>query len=141
MDNDALASDGGRVSMSTVIGEHIRALVHDNDFMTACVAVTADGHLVAGAQKRDYSLDRLSAIGSTFMALGDTVANELKMGGCKDVISELDGGIVVFMHLTRNVAIAAVSDSTRSLGLLLSSTRGCIDNVLRDLRSQKTTSK
>lgn len=138
MENDAVA-DGGRVSMSTVIGEHIRTLVDESDFMVACVAVTADGHLVAGAQKGDYSLERLSAIGSTFMALGDTVAAELRMGGCRDVISELDGGIVVFMHLTRNVAIAAVSDSTRSLGLLLSSTRGCIDNVLRDLRSQKTT--
>ena len=141
MESNAEGHDSNRQSMSAIINEHIQALVRDREFMVACVAVTADGHLVAGAQKNSYSLDRLSAIGSTFMALGDTVATELKMGGCRDVISELDGGIVVFMHLTRNVAIAAVSDSTRSLGLLLSSTRGCIDNVLRDLRSQKTTSK
>lgn len=131
--------DGGRLKMGDIIQQHIDALVQENDFIAACVAVTADGHLVAGAQKNSCSLERLSAIGSTFMQLGDSLAAELELGGCRDVISELDGGIVVFMHLTRNVAIAAVSDSTRSLGLLLSSTRGCIDNVLRDLRSQKTT--
>ena len=130
-----------RVTMNTVIRQHIEQLVHDCEFMTACVAVTADGHLLAGAQKKGYSLDRLSAIGSTFMALGDSLATEVEMGTCRDVISEMDGGIVVFMHLTRSVAIAAVSDSPRSLGLLLSSTRGCIENVLRDLRSHKTQSK
>lgn len=127
--------DISKQTMTGIIKTHINNFINDNDFVVACVVVSTDGHLVAGAQKRGYSLDRLSAIGSTFMALGDSLAGEVEMGSCKDVISEMDGGIVAFMHLTKNVAIASVSDSTRSLGLLLSSTRGCIDNVLRDLKS------
>lgn len=121
--------------MTGIIRTHVNDFVKDNDFVVASVVVSSDGHLVAGAQKKEYSLDRLSAIGSTFMALGDSLAGEVAMGGCKDVIAELDGGIVAFMHVTRNVAIASVSDSSRSLGLLLSSTRGCIDSILRELKS------
>ena len=121
--------------MTGIIRTHVNDFVKDNDFVVASVVVSSDGHLVAGAQKKEYSLDRLSAIGSTFMALGDSLAGEVALGGCKDVIAELDGGIVAFMHVTRNVAIASVSDSSRSLGLLLSSTRGCIDSILRELKS------
>lgn len=132
--------DVSRVTMSAIVKAHIEALVRENDFMDACVVVTADGHMIAGTQKKGYSLDRLSALGSTFMAMGDTLASETAMGTCKDVVAELDGGIVVFMHMSKNVAIASVSNSTRSLGMLLSSTRSCIDSVRRDLRftSQKT---
>lgn len=127
--------DVSRQTMTGIIRTHVIDFVKDNDFVVASVVVSSDGHLVAGAQKKEYSLDRLSAIGSTFMALGDSLAGEVAMGGCKDVIAELDGGIVAFMHVTRNVAIASVSDSSRSLGLLLSSTRGCIDSILRELKS------
>lgn len=127
--------DVSKPTMTGIIRSHVNNFVNEQDFVVACVVVSTDGHLVAGAQKKDYSLDRLSAIGSTFMALGDSLAGEVSMGSCKDVIAEMDGGIVSFMHLTKNVAIASVSDSTRSLGLLLSSTRSCIDNILRDLKS------
>jgi len=127
--------DVSRQTMTGIIRTHVNDFVKDNDFVVASVVVSSDGHLVAGAQKKEYSLDRLSAIGSTFMALGDSLAGEVALGGCKDVIAELDGGIVAFMHVTRNVAIASVSDSSRSLGLLLSSTRGCIDSILRELKS------
>lgn len=124
-----------RATISKIVKSHIESLARDNDFIDACVVVTTDGHLVAGVNKKDYSLDRLSAIGSTVMALGDSLANEVSMGVCKDVIAEMDGGIVVFMHMTRNVVIASISNSTRSLGMLLSSTRNCIDEVLRELKS------
>lgn len=127
--------DVSRQTVTGIIRTHVNDFVKDNDFVVASVVVSSDGHLVAGAQKKEYSLDRLSAIGSTFMALGDSLAGEVALGGCKDVIAELDGGIVAFMHVTRNVAIASVSDSSRSLGLLLSSTRGCIDSILRELKS------
>jgi hypothetical protein len=59
---------------------------------------------LCGAQRREIPGKRLAAMGSTLMSLGNTITKELGDGGkCRNVISENERGVVVFMQITSRI--------------------------------------
>lgn len=120
-----------------LIQARLEELITESGQVEAALAVTTDGHLIASAQRKEYALKRLAAMGSTLMALGDTITKELLMGSCKNIIAENEHGIVVFMHITKNLVMVSLTPSSSSLGLLLSSSRSCIGNIMKDIKDQK----
>ncbi|MDI1300833.1 MAG: roadblock/LC7 domain-containing protein [bacterium] len=121
-----------------VLQTRLEELVNEGGQVEAALAVTTDGHMVASAQRKEYSLKRLAAMGSTLMSLGDTITKELQMGSCKNIISENEDGIVVFMHITKNLVMVSLTSSRGGLGLLLSSSRNCIGSIIQDIKNQNT---
>ncbi len=101
----------------------LKGLLEQADVIDAAVVVTVDGHLQAMAQKQDYPLERVAAMGSSFMSLGDTITAELKMGVCRNIISENESGIIVFMHINDSMILVSMTTDTSALGLLLSHSR------------------
>ncbi len=102
--------------------------------VTAAVVATIDGHFCAQKQRANtYSLERLATMGSTLMSLGDTITAELKMGGCDNVISENREGIVVFMHVGRDLVLVTLTTQKNALGMLLSHTRRCVEELTKTL--------
>lgn len=124
-----------------LIQSRLEELVNEGVQVDAALAVTTDGHMVASAQKKDLSLKRLAAMGSTLMSLGDTITKELQMGSCKNIIAENEAGIVVFMHITKNLVMVSLTSSGNGLGLLLSSSRNCIFSIMQDIKDHHTVSK
>lgn len=99
----------------------------------AGVVATLDGHLCAMKQRTtQYPLERLATMGSTFMALGDTITRELKMGSCDNIISENRNGIVVFMHINDDLVLVTLA-TQKNLGMLLSHSRKCAEDMLLTL--------
>lgn len=129
------------IDFKKILQNRLELLIDESLQVDAALAVTTDGHLVASAQKTDVSLKRLAAMGSTLMSLGDTITKELAMGSCKNIIAENEGGIVVFMHISKNLVMVSLTSSASGLGLLLSSSRSCIASILQDIKSQQQTAK
>jgi len=104
--------------------EHaLKALIDQTEIINAAVVLTVDGHLQAMAQKQNYPLERVAAMGSSFMSLGDTITAELSMGVCRNIISENEHGIIVFMHINDSMILVSMTTDTSALGLLLSHSR------------------
>lgn len=127
------------LEIRNILSRRLDDLVANSHAVDAALAVTADGHVVAEAQKKNYALKRLATMGSTLMALGDTITQELAMGSCRNIIAENEHGIVVFMHITRNLVMVSLTASSSSLGMLLSASRSCIASITQDVKNLKQT--
>lgn len=129
------------IDFKKLLQARLDELVNDGMQVDAALAVTTDGHLVASAQKKEITFKRLAAMGSTLMSLGDTITKELEMGSCKNIIAENEGGVVVFMHISKNLVMVSLTSSGSGLGLLLSASRNCIASILQDIKTQQSLAK
>jgi hypothetical protein len=116
----------------TKLDQRITKLLEDCSVINAAVVTTADGHMCAMRQgNQNYPLERLATMGSTLMSLGDTITAELKMGTCDNIISENKQGIVAFMHINDNLVLVTLTVQKNSLGMLLSHSRRCAEEMAR----------
>lgn len=121
---------------SEVMQRHLLDLVERVDSCTGAIVTSADGHLVARAERKDFPAKRLAAMGSTLMALGNTITRELAMGKCRNVISENENGIVIFLQVSPRAVLVAASSERSHLGLLLSAAKACIERIQDDTQQQ-----
>lgn len=116
-----------------IIDRHLHTLVDQVDSALGAIAVTTDGHFLCGAQRKEIPGKRLAAMGSTLMSLGNTITKELEMGACRNVISENERGVVVFMQITSRIVLVAAAGDRSALGMLLSASRNCLDKIKTEL--------
>jgi len=110
-------------------------LLADCSVIDASVISTLDGHTCAMKQGQNkYSLERLATMGSTFMALGDTITAELNMGNCENIISENKEGIITFMHIGNNLVLVTLTTKKNALGMLLSHSRRCAEDLAKIIK-------
>ena len=119
-------------SQKQAVQTHLQEMVENMDAAVGAIAVTADGHLVCRAEKNEIPAQRLAAMGSSLMSLGNTITKELAMGNCRNVISENEKGVVVFMQIVPGLVLVAVANDTGALGMLLSGCRNVISAIDRD---------
>jgi predicted regulator of Ras-like GTPase activity (Roadblock/LC7/MglB family) len=112
-----------------LLSNKLRTLLENSEEITAALVTTVDGHLCAMHQRENYPLDRLATMGSSLMSLGDTITAELKMGGCRNIISENESGIVTFMHINESLVLVTITLQKNSLGLLLAHSRKAAEEM------------
>lgn len=114
--------------------QRLDKLLDHCQIIEAAVIATVDGHLCAMKQRGlQYTLERLAVMGSTLMSLGDTITAELQMGNCDNIISENKNGIVAFMHITKELVLVTLTAQKTALGMLLSHTRMCAEDLGKQL--------
>jgi predicted regulator of Ras-like GTPase activity (Roadblock/LC7/MglB family) len=104
-------------------------LLQDCDAIKAGVVATLDGNMCAHYQHTDFPMDRLATMGSSLMALGDTITAELSLGTCDKIISENQDGIVAFMHINDILVLITITTEKSGLGMLLSYSRNCAKDM------------
>lgn len=112
-----------------VIKRELESMLERSDVISAAVTVTVDGLMLEKIERKNYQLKRLSTMGSSLMSLGDTIASELMMGSCKNLISENEQGIIAFMHITDEIVLVTLTEDTTALGMLLSVSRQYCEKV------------
>lgn len=116
------------------IEKRLEKLLDNCDIIEASVVATIDGHTCAMRQRyNNYPLERLATMGSTLMALGDTITAELNMGNCENIISENRNGIVAFMHINKDLVLVTFTTQKTGLGMLLSHSRVCAQDIANSL--------
>jgi len=108
----------------------LNTLLDDCDVIDASLVSTMDGHLCAVKQRSNMAVERLAIMGSSLIALGDAITEELKMGTCDKIISENQNGIVAFMHIDEDLVLVTVTTNKNGLGMLLSHARRCAKEML-----------
>jgi predicted regulator of Ras-like GTPase activity (Roadblock/LC7/MglB family) len=114
-----------------LLNTKLKTLLEHSEEISAALVTTVDGHLCAMHQQRNYSLDRLATMGSSLMSLGDTITAELKMGNCRNLISENESGIVTFMHINNLLVLITITLQKNALGLLLAHSRKAAEEMAK----------
>lgn len=118
---------------NNAINQLLATVLQQCDDAVGIFVSTIDGLPIQQQSRKPLNTERLSAMASTFISLGDTITGELGAGDCKNIIIENELGVVVLMHINESLILVSVCSSPRGLGMLLSSTRLCAEAIRNNL--------
>jgi len=124
---------------SVVFGRELDSYLSNCEVVELAVVTTPDGRLCAQRQRGAYETESTAVMGSSLMALGDTILAELRLGTCDTVIAESSQGLVLFNHIGNAFVLVSMTQSKNSLGSLLSWARRTADDIVQGLSSGKST--
>ncbi len=98
--NDTLfQSDANRVKPShnfvTAAKDVLHDLVHTTSGIDGVLLASTDGFEVSSIFQKDYDGGKLSAVGSSILALVQALTNEAKLTGCRSVILDAQDGKIM----------------------------------------------
>lgn len=107
-----------------VLLKHLIALLQGCSDIYAAVVATIDGYpLAACSQEHTLPEKQLAAMSSTLVSLGDSVAEMLKQGACKNILVENEHGTILVLHAGDNMVLMSGARPDARLGTVLSYSR------------------
>lgn len=112
--------------------EAVETILREVKNAKAVVISTEDGFEVAGKVENAAQTSRLSAMASSFSALGALVGEESQLGQCKNVIIDAEGGCILILQirhpqLALTMCVIAGNDSV--MGQLLYFSKQAAQNI------------
>ncbi len=99
----------------------------------AVVISTEDGYEVASQVQNAAQTSRLSAMASSFAALGALVGEESQLGNCNNIIVDASEGLIVIMqipNLTLALTMCIVAGKDCVIGQVLYFSKSAIQDLL-----------
>ena len=75
--------------------EVLHELVHSTSGIDGVLLASTDGFEVSSVFQKDYDGGKLSAVGSSILALVQALSNEAKLTGCRSVILDAQNGKIM----------------------------------------------
>ena len=123
---------------AAVFARELEQYLSNCEAVTLAIVTTPDGRLRAQRQRGAYETELTAVMGSSLMALGDTILTELRLGACDTVMAESAQGLVLFHHIGSAFVLVSMTQSKSSLGSLLSWARRTADDIAQGLLPNKT---
>ncbi len=104
--------------------------MHEMSGEVACSVVSsADGIAWAARLPSEQDQHRFSAMGSTLLAVSDSMAQEAQKGTPRNVLVEGEDGNIYVMHAGDNLILTVVTRKGANLGLTLAHARQTADKI------------
>lgn len=95
---------------------------------------TADGDPVSARLQEGMERERLAAMSSSLVALGETMAKAADQQECEYAIVQNSDGYVVSLRIGKHLLLSAFARRDTNLGMLLSRCRNTAENVSAKLK-------
>lgn len=82
--------------------EVLHDLIHATSGIDGVLLATTDGFEVSSIFQKDYDAGKLSAVGSSILALVQALTNEAKLTGCRSVILDAQDGKIMISAVPNN---------------------------------------
>lgn len=105
------------------------------------VLATIDGHALLHAARTDLPADRIAAMTSSLVSLGETIAHEANQQKCRFVIVENSDGYVVTLRISSRMTLSTFAGKDTNLGMLLSATRSASEALGKAARQPSETAQ
>lgn len=114
------------------LSEGTKALVQDvfTEMMESCYGITGllistvDGHVVSSLFRGEaLQENRLAAMTSSLLALGESLSKEVEQEACKHIIVQNTMGVIVTQRFGKSLVLTSIANSQTNLGMLHSVTR------------------
>lgn len=122
-------------SESAVFVRELDQYLSNCEAVELAVVTTPDGRLRGQRQRGAYETEVTAVMGSSLMALGDTILAKLRLGACDTVIAERAQGLVLFNHIGSTLVWVSMPQSKSSLGSRLSWARRTAADIAQGLSS------
>lgn len=100
--------------------------------VTAALVATTDGFEVASVLHQTLSAEKMAAMTSSILALGEAVLSEAELTDCKNVVIESGDGLIVMLAVgdTRSeLLLSVIADKNAMLGQVLWAARRCCEQI------------
>lgn len=100
--------------------------------VTAALVATADGFEIASVLHQSLSAEKMAAMTSSILALGEVVLAEAELSDCQNVVIESSNGMVVMLAIgdPRNeLLLSVIADRNAMLGQVLWAARRCCEQI------------
>ena len=111
---------------------NLRHFVSQTSGITAALVATTDGFEVSSVQHQTLSAEKMAAMTSSILALGEAVLSEADLSDCKNVVIESGDGMIVMLAIgdPRNeLLLSVIADRNAMLGQILWAARRCCDQI------------
>ena len=90
---------------------------------------TVDGHEVIKKFKQDMPASKMSAMTSSLLALGETIAREAGQQLCRFVIVENSDGYVLTLRVGQKLVLTTIAGTETNLGMLHSVSKSAAEAI------------
>lgn len=111
---------------------YLQKLVSTTSGVTAALVVTSDGFEVASVLHNDLSPEKMAAMTSSMLALGEAILGEANLNDCKNVVIESDGGLIIMLAIgdpKKELLLSVITNGQAMLGQVLWAARQCCERV------------
>lgn len=105
-----------------------------NDAIYGILISTVDGHDVAKNFEKDMPASKLSAMMSSMLALGETIAAEAKQKQCRYVIVENSDGYILTLKIKDKLVLSVIASTDANLGMLHTVSRNAAEKLAAHVR-------
>ena len=121
-----------RPGLSSLCKVHLQAFVSATSGVTAAIVATSDGFEVASVLHSSLSPEKMAAMTSSILALGEAVLAEAGLVDCQNVVIESHGGLIVMLSVgdpDGELLLSVITDGNAMLGQVLWAARRCCQTV------------
>lgn len=111
---------------------YLQKLVSTTSGVTAALVVTSDGFEVASVLHNDLSPEKMAAMTSSMLALGEAVLSEANLNDCQNVVIESNGGLIIMLSIgdpNKELLLSVITNGQAMLGQVLWAARQCCEQV------------
>lgn len=90
---------------------------------------TVDGHDVTRNFRKDMPASKLSAMMSSMLALGETIAVEARQRQCRYVIVENSDGYILTLKIKDKLVLSVIASTDANLGILHTVSRNAAEKL------------
>ena len=99
---------------------------------TAALVATTDGFEVAAVTHQSLSTEKMAAMTSSILALGEAALGEANYDGCQNVVIEANSGLIVMLAVgeqRKELLLSVIADKNAMLGQVLWAARRCCERI------------
>ena len=111
---------------------YLQKLVSSTSGVIAALVVTSDGFEVASVLHNDLSPEKMAAMTSSMLALGEAVLSEANLNDCQNVVIESNGGLIIMLAIgdpKKELLLSVITNGQAMLGQVLWAARQCCERV------------
>jgi uncharacterized protein len=111
---------------------YLRRFIATTSGVNAALVVTSDGFEVASVLHSSLSPDKIAAMTSSMLALGEAVLGEANLNNCKNVVIESESGLIIMLSIgdpTKELLLSVITNGHAMLGQVLWAARACCERV------------
>lgn len=111
---------------------HLQWFVSETSGVTAALVATTDGFEVSSVLHQALSAEKMAAMTSSILALGDAVLGEADLKDCQNVVIESGDGLIVMLAVgdaRKELLLSVIADRNAMLGQVLWAARRCCSEI------------
>ena len=114
--------------------ERLRSMQAASPDIEASAIVSVDGLIMASALQADVEEDRVSAMSTAMLSLGERIATELSRGGLDQVCIKGSNGYIILTSVGEEAVLTALTREEAKLGLILLEMRRASEDLVKLVR-------